>query len=62
MKKHVIFILVWFAFVLNASDKPATVLIRCDDIGMCHAVNVAAKEVAETGLPLNFSIMFVCPW
>ncbi len=43
-------------------DDQATLLVRCDDIGMCHAVNVAAKELAETGIPLNYSIMFVCPW
>jgi predicted glycoside hydrolase/deacetylase ChbG (UPF0249 family) len=49
-------------FTLNAEDAPSTLMVRCDDIGMCHAVNVAAKELAETGIPLNYSIMFVCPW
>jgi predicted glycoside hydrolase/deacetylase ChbG (UPF0249 family) len=46
-------------------DKPADkipVLIRCDDIGMCHAVNVAAKEVLETGMPVSMSVMVPCPW
>ena len=38
------------------------VLIRCDDIGMCHAVNVAAKEVLETGMPVSMSVMVPCPW
>jgi predicted glycoside hydrolase/deacetylase ChbG (UPF0249 family) len=37
-------------------------LIRCDDIGMCHAVNTAAHRLAETGLPFSASVMFVCPW
>jgi predicted glycoside hydrolase/deacetylase ChbG (UPF0249 family) len=45
-----------------AETKPATLMVRCDDIGMCHAVNVAARELAETGILLNYSIMFVCPW
>jgi chitin disaccharide deacetylase len=43
------------------TDRP-TVLIRCDDIGMCHTVNMAFKEVLETGLPVSASVMFACPW
>ncbi len=38
------------------------VLIRCDDIGMCHAVNMAAKQVLETGVPVSMSVMVPCPW
>lgn len=37
-------------------------LIRVDDIGMCHAVNVAIQRLAETGMPLSASVMFACPW
>jgi len=40
----------------------AVALIRCDDIGMCHTVNMAAKQVMETGLPVSFSVMVACPW
>jgi chitin disaccharide deacetylase len=42
-------------------DRP-TILIRCDDIGMCHTVNLAFKQVLETGLPVSASVMVVCPW
>jgi chitin disaccharide deacetylase len=45
----------------NASEQPQ-VLIRCDDIGMCHTVNTAIKEVLDTGLPISASVMFACPW
>jgi len=38
------------------------ILIRCDDLGMCHSVNVAAKQVLETGLPVSMSVMVPCPW
>jgi chitin disaccharide deacetylase len=38
------------------------ILIRCDDIGMCHTVNSAFKEVIDTGLPVSASVMFACPW
>jgi len=41
---------------------PARLLIRCDDIGMCHAVNEAARQLLETGIPFSASVMFVCPW
>lgn len=37
-------------------------LIRCDDIGMCHSVNRAALQLAETGRPFSASVMFGCPW
>ena len=37
-------------------------LIRCDDMGMSHSVNMAIKEVIESGLPISASVMFTCPW
>jgi predicted glycoside hydrolase/deacetylase ChbG (UPF0249 family) len=39
-----------------------SILIRCDDIGMCHSVNLAAKQVLETGIPVSMSVMVPCPW
>lgn len=45
----------------SGSEKTA-VLIRCDDIGMCHSVNIAAKQVLETGMPVSMSVMVPCPW
>ena len=45
------------------SDSLATtLLIRCDDIGMCHAVNMAARQVLDGGFPVSMSVMFACPW
>lgn len=37
-------------------------LVRCDDIGMCHSVNVAVEELAKSGLRFSASVLFVCPW
>ncbi len=45
-----------------APPGPPEVLIRCDDIGMSHAVNMAFKEVAESGLSFSASVMVPCPW
>jgi predicted glycoside hydrolase/deacetylase ChbG (UPF0249 family) len=66
--KHLIIIII-LCFFSSASfaqnekpDNKIPILIRCDDIGMCHAVNVAAKEVLETGIPVSMSVMVPCPW
>lgn len=39
-----------------------TLLIRCDDIGMSHGVNQAAKELIEAGLIFSASVMVPCSW
>lgn len=44
------------------NSKLPRLLIRLDDIGMNHSVNMAAKAVAETGMPVSVSIQFACPW
>jgi predicted glycoside hydrolase/deacetylase ChbG (UPF0249 family) len=38
------------------------VLLRLDDIGMNHSVNLAAEKVAATGMPFSASVLFACPW
>jgi len=37
-------------------------IIRCDDIGMCHTVNTAFAKVVDAGIPISASVMFACPW
>lgn len=39
-----------------------TLLIRSDDWGMSHSVNMAATQVVKSGIPISASVMFVCPW
>jgi hypothetical protein len=46
----------------NKSAEKIPILIRCDDIGMCHSVNMAAKQVLQTGIPVSMSVMVPCPW
>ncbi|MFC2083634.1 ChbG/HpnK family deacetylase [Bacteroidota bacterium] len=48
--------------IVSQELEKKTLLIRCDDIGMSHAVNEAALELLDTGLPFSSSVMFVCPW
>ena len=37
-------------------------IIRSDDAGMSHSVNVALERVMDSGLPVSVSVMFACPW
>ena len=66
MKYSILLITLLFSFTSFAQkDIPSNripVLIRCDDIGMCHSVNVAARQVLETGIPVSMSVMVPCPW
>ena len=36
--------------------------IRCDDVGMCHAVNQGVRRLVATGIPFSTSVMIACPW
>ena len=65
--KYFVSFLVLFAFSFSSPAQQGgrekiPVLIRCDDIGMCHSVNMAAKQVLETGMPVSMSVMTPCPW
>lgn len=67
MKKTLLTILFLFFSFTSFSQKEKSgdkipLLFRLDDIGMCHSVNVAAKEVLETGMTVSMSVMVPCPW
>jgi predicted glycoside hydrolase/deacetylase ChbG (UPF0249 family) len=47
--------------VAQAAQAPE-VLLRLDDIGMNHSVNMAVEKVAKTGMPISVSVLFACPW
>ncbi len=51
-------------FVSAQTAMPAAVslLIRTDDIGMSHSVNMAMQKLVSTGMPISVSVLFVCPW
>jgi predicted glycoside hydrolase/deacetylase ChbG (UPF0249 family) len=50
------------ARVLSAQASAPEILLRLDDIGMNHSVNLAIEQVAKTGMPISVSVMFACPW
>jgi predicted glycoside hydrolase/deacetylase ChbG (UPF0249 family) len=50
-----------------ATERPGTpdpiyLIIRTDDVGMSHSVNMGLQRLIDTGLPLSVSVMFACPW
>jgi predicted glycoside hydrolase/deacetylase ChbG (UPF0249 family) len=47
--------------VQNPTSRPE-LLVRIDDIGMNHSVNLALAQLADTKMPLSASVMFACPW
>jgi predicted glycoside hydrolase/deacetylase ChbG (UPF0249 family) len=52
-----------FAPSLRAQQGGAPeVLLRLDDVGMNHSVNLAIEKVAATGMPFSVSVLFACPW
>src|SRR5881396_501400 len=44
------------------APEPVYLLIRSDDAGMSHSVNMALQRLMDTGLPVSVSVMFTCPW
>jgi predicted glycoside hydrolase/deacetylase ChbG (UPF0249 family) len=44
-----------------ASD-PVYLIIRSDDAGMSHSVNMGLERLIQSGLPVSVSVMFPTPW
>ncbi|MFO7447161.1 MAG: ChbG/HpnK family deacetylase [Ignavibacteriaceae bacterium] len=49
-------------FPPSRTNAQSELLIRCDDMGMSHTVNMAVNKLIETGIPFSVSVMFACPW
>ncbi len=52
-------------FAQDESDKAEAeyeLIIRCDDIGFCHAVNMAIEKVLEEGYVTSVSVIVNGPW
>ena len=45
-----------------AAPTAVSLIIRTDDIGMSHSVNLAMQRLVSTGMPVSVSVLFVCPW
>jgi predicted glycoside hydrolase/deacetylase ChbG (UPF0249 family) len=50
------------ATTVTGAPEPIYLLIRSDDGGMSHSVNMALERLIDTGLPVSVSVMFATPW
>ncbi len=55
-------IMIYQTMNLSAQENISIILLRCDDLGMCHSVNMAFKEVFDSRIPVSASTLFVSPW
>jgi len=55
-------IVVTTTFAAADDERPKQLLIRCDDVGMSHTVNMAVREFIASGVPFSTSVMIACPW
>lgn len=46
----------------RATPEAVYLIIRSDDAGMSHSVNMALERLIATGLPVSVSVMFPTPW
>ncbi len=61
--RHLFFsALVFFGIAHTEAQEPTRVILRADDFGMSHAVNLALKDMVDSGIPFNASVMMVTPW
>ena len=44
------------------ASEPVYLIVRSDDAGMSHSVNMALEKLIESGLPVSISVMFPTPW
>jgi chitin disaccharide deacetylase len=45
-----------------SSGEEPYLIIRTDDAGMSHSVNMALERLIQSGLPVSVSVMFPTPW
>lgn len=62
-KKIIVLFSVGILFLKPAAGQPALpqLLLRLDDIGLSHSVNMAAEKLAKTSIPFSASVQFACP-
>jgi predicted glycoside hydrolase/deacetylase ChbG (UPF0249 family) len=44
------------------ATEDVVLIIRSDDGGMSHAVNMGLERLMNSGMPVSVSVMFACPW
>ncbi|MDP1820997.1 MAG: polysaccharide deacetylase family protein [Acidimicrobiales bacterium] len=47
---------------LGYAPDDRVLIINCDDLGVCHAANLAVYQALRDGLATSASLMVPCPW
>jgi predicted glycoside hydrolase/deacetylase ChbG (UPF0249 family) len=47
---------------LGYSSDARLLIVNCDDLGLCHASNVAVYDALRQGAATSASLMIPCPW
>ncbi len=47
---------------VSGQARAVSLIIRTDDVGMSHSVNMGMQRLIASGLPLSVSVMVACPW
>ena len=58
---YTLIILTCLFLTCNGQQLPK-VLLRVDDIGMNHSVNMGLKKLVDAKIPFSTSVMWACPW
>lgn len=62
MKIPLAFAISFLIYVAVQAQSRPELILRMDDVGMNHAINMAVEDVCKTGIPFSASVMFACPW
>ncbi len=65
MKRKTNYLLIsilFFTLSFSSFAQQSQLLIRLDDVGMCHGANRGAEKIFKTGIPISASVMTPCPW
>lgn len=60
--RSVLVLIVFATCFMAKAQEDYRVVLRADDFGMSHAVNLALKDMVRSGIPFNASVMMVTPW
>lgn len=60
--KRYYFLMILFGFVLESCNAQTKIVMRMDDMGMSHGVNIACIEGFQNGLGSSVEVMVPGPW
>jgi len=62
VRLYTLLTLIFVASLISYAQQLPKVLLRVDDIGMNHSVNMGLKKLVDAKIPFSTSVMWACPW